>query len=88
MATAPLGKVASILLCKMFEWVKGPLIIHSFKDRIENSFTTTASGKCAHLSNPASDFYKDPLDDVGGANAFPMLFRTSKEGEKFFDVLR
>jgi hypothetical protein len=25
-------RVASIVLCKSFEWVKGPLVIHSFKD--------------------------------------------------------
>ena len=79
-------EVASILLCKIFEWVKGPLIIHSFKDRIENSFTATGGGKCTHFSNTASDLYKEPLDDVGGADAFPMLFRTSKEGQEFLDV--
>ena len=79
--------VASILLCKIFEWVKGPLIVHSFKDRIENSFTTGASGKCAHLSDSASDFHKEPLDHVGGPDASPMLFRTSKEGQEFLNVL-
>src|SRR5262249_9721064 len=81
-------RVASIVLCKIFEWVKGPLIIHSFKDRIENSFAATASGKGAHLSDTASDFYKEPLDHVGGPDASPMLFRTSKESQEFLNVLR
>ena len=72
--------VASIILCKIIEWVKGPLIIHSFEDRIENSFTTASSGKGTHGTDPSTHFDKEPFDDIGRAYAFPVLLLAIKEG--------
>ena len=71
--------VASIVLCKIFEWVKGPLIIHSIKDCIENSFTTASGSKGTHGSDPTTDFNKESFNHVGGPDAFPMLVGTVKE---------
>ena len=67
-------------MCKSFEWVKGPLIIHSFKDSVEDSFATASIGEGAHFADPSSYFDEEPFDDIGGAYAFPMLLRTIKEG--------
>jgi len=74
-------------LCKIFEWVKGPLIIHSFKDCIENSFTAASGSKCTHGSDPPADLHKEPFDYVGGADTLPVLFGTLEEGEEFLDIL-
>ena len=74
------NEVASILLCKIFEWVKGPLIIHAFEDGIENSFTAGASGKGTHFSDAPADLDKEPFDDISGTNTFPMLPGTVKDG--------
>src|SRR5258705_13091602 len=72
--------VASIILCKSFEWVKGPLIIHSFKDSVEDSFATASSGEGTHFAVPSSYFDEESFDGIGGAYAFPKLLRTIKEG--------
>ncbi len=56
------------------------MIIHSFKDSIEDSFATASGGEGAHFADPPSYFDEEPFDDIGGAYAFPMLLRTIKEG--------
>ena len=66
-------QVASILLCKIFEWVKEPLIIHTFEDGIKNSFTAGAGAKGTHFSDAPADLHKAPLDDISGTNTFPMF---------------
>ena len=78
-------KIASLFCVKIFEWVKGPLIIHSFKNRIEDSFATASDGEGTHFSDPSAHFDKETFDDVGGTNAFPMLLRTIKESQEFLD---
>ena len=64
----------------MFEWVKGPFVIHSLEDGIKDSFTTGSRSEGAHFADASAHFDKEPFDNVCGANAFPMLLRTIKEG--------
>jgi len=78
--------VASIFLCKIIEWVKGPVIIHSFKDGIEDSLTTAFGSKGTHGSDASTDFYEETLNDIGGTNTSPVFFRTLKECQELFDI--
>ena len=53
--------------------MKGPLIIHSFKDRIEDSFATASGGEGTHFTDTSAHFDKEPFNNIGSADALPML---------------
>src|SRR3974390_3388830 len=79
--------VVSRVLCKSGERVTGPVLIHTFKDAVENSFTAAASGESAHGANASTHFDKESFNEVGGAQPFPMSLGTTKEGQQFFQIL-
>ena len=60
--------------------MKGPLIIHSFKDGIEDSLTAGSGGKGTHFADSAAHFDKGPFDYIGGANSPPMFWGAIEEG--------
>jgi hypothetical protein len=62
------------------------LIIHSFKDRIKDAFTTGWGSEVAHFEDAPSRFDKEPFNSISGTDAFPMLFRTIKERQEFLDI--
>ena len=49
--------------------------------------TTAWGGEGTHFADAPSHFDKETFNNIGGADAFPMLFRTIKEGQEFFDIL-
>src|SRR5512142_1164601 len=79
-------KVASRVLCKSGERVTGPVGVHTVKDAKEDSFTAASSGKGAHGADASAHFYKEPLNNVGGAQAFPVGLGTIEEGQEFFQI--
>src|SRR3974390_3313323 len=78
--------LASRVLCKSWERVTGPMFIHAIKDAVKDAFTTAARGEGAHGANPPPHFDKEPFDDVGGAQAFPVCLGAIEEGQEFFQV--
>ena len=61
------------------ERVLGPMLVHTIKDAEKYSFTTVAGGKGAPGADAATHFHKQPFDDVGGAQTFPVSGGTGKE---------
>ena len=71
-------------MCKSFERVFSPVVVHSVKNAKEDAFTAVACGEGAHGADAPSYFDKEPFDHVGGAETFPMCLRTVVKGQQFF----
>ncbi len=59
--------VASIVLCKSFERVFSPMVVHSVKNTKEDTFATVTRGEGAHGADASAHFDKEPFDRIGGA---------------------
>ena len=55
--------------------------VHTVKDAKKDAFTTIAGGKSAHGADPAAHFDKEPFDDVGGPQSFPVSFGASENAK-------
>ena len=62
------------------------MFVHTVKDTVEDAFTTAAGGKGAHGADAPTHFDEEPFNDISCAQTFPVGFRTTEEGEEFFQV--
>lgn len=79
--TGGVGEVASRVLCKSSEGFLGPVLVHTLKDAVEDSFAAAAGGEGAHNTDAASHFDEEPLDHISGAQLLPVGERALKDGQ-------
>ena len=73
-------KVTSSCLCKSLEGAGFPFQVKAIKDGIDNSVHTFHVYKADHRPRPPSHLHETTLNDIGGAQLLPEMFRETEEG--------
>ncbi len=76
----------SRFLCKWFQRVFIPVLVHAVKDTEEDSFAAVTSGKGTHGADAPAHFDKEPFDHIGGAQAAALCGRELKNRKQFLQI--